>query len=219
MAALPAERDVPAGTPAAGSAPAVQSQTVLDNAGDIHVSAETARRLACDAAVVGMQHGPGGEILDVGRRRRTIPPALRRALAVRDGQCRFPGCQNQRTDAHHARHWANVGETALDNLVLLCRRHHRAVHEEGFGIMLDATREAQFTRPDGRTAGRSRRPPAAAVHGCGASAGGGVARSGRRRDRRASGPASREGRAVDIDLAVGLLWQPSLRTPTADAES
>ena len=112
---------VPAGTPVHGSVPAAQSQTVLDEAGGIHVSAETARRLACDAAKVEMRHGPDGEILDVGRRKRTISPALRRALAARDGRCRFPGCQNRRCDAHHIEHWADGGETALDNLVLLCR--------------------------------------------------------------------------------------------------
>ncbi len=108
---------------ASGPCPAVQPttaacrQTVLDEAGGIHVSAETARRLACDAATVSMRHGPGGEILDVGRRTRTISPALRRALAARDRQCRFPGCRNVRCDAHHVRHWADGGRTALDNLV------------------------------------------------------------------------------------------------------
>ena len=126
------------------------SQAVLDEAGGIHVSAETARRLACDAATVRMQHGPAGEILDVGRRTRTISPALRRALQARDGQCRFPGCRNVRVDAHHVKHWADGGRTALDNLVLLCRRHHRAVHEEGFRITLDAAGDVEFIRPDGR---------------------------------------------------------------------
>ena len=96
-------------------------QSVLDEAGGIHVSAETARRLACDAATVTMHHGPAGAVLDVGRRTRTISPALRRALAARDGHCRFPGCQARRADAHHVRHWAHGGATALDNLVLLCR--------------------------------------------------------------------------------------------------
>ena len=64
---------------------------------------------------------PPGELLDVGRRTRTISPALRRALAARDRQCRFPGCQKRRCDAHHLEHWAAGGATALDNLVLLCR--------------------------------------------------------------------------------------------------
>ena len=77
-------------------------QTVLDEAGGIHVSAETARRMACDTAAVSMHHGPGGEILDVGRRTRTISPALRRALAARDRHCRFPGCGNVRCDGHYA---------------------------------------------------------------------------------------------------------------------
>ena len=107
--------------PISPPAPPVGSQTVLDEAGGIHVSTETARRVACDAARVTMLHGPGGEILDVGRRTRTVSPALRRALAARDRQCRFPGCGNRRCDAHHVAHWADGGRTALDNLVLLCR--------------------------------------------------------------------------------------------------
>ena len=145
---------------AAGTCPGAQPtraacrQTVLDEAGGIHVSAETARRLACDAATVSMRHGPGGEILDVGRRTRTISPALRRALAARDRQCRFPGCGNVRCDAHHVRHWADGGRTALDNLVLLCRRHHRAVHEEGFRVTIDAAGDRSSC---GRTAARYRR--------------------------------------------------------------
>ena len=122
---------------------------MLDEAGGIHVSAETARRLACDAAAVTMRHGPGGELLDVGRRTRTISPALRRALAARDRQCRFPGCGNRRVDAHHIEHWADGGRTALDILVLLCRRHHRAVHEEGYRVTIDAGGDVKFLRPDG----------------------------------------------------------------------
>ena len=81
-------------------------QSALDEAGGIHVSAETARRLACDAATVTMRHGPAGEVLNVGRRTRTISPALRRALAARDRHCRFPGCAATRCDAHHVEHWA-----------------------------------------------------------------------------------------------------------------
>ena len=143
----------------AASTPASRRQTVLDEAGGIHISAETARRLACDAATVVMQHGPGGEVLDVGRRTRTISPALRRALHARDRQCRFPGCRNVRVDVHHIRHWAHGGATALDNLVLLCRRHHRAVHEEGFRVTLDASGDVQFIRPDGRPLPEAPAPP------------------------------------------------------------
>ncbi len=100
---------------------AARGQSALDEAGGIHVCAETARRLACDAAKVTMRHGPAGEVLSVGRRTRTISPALRRALAARDRHCRFPGCRATRCDSHHVRHWAHGGETALSNLVLLCR--------------------------------------------------------------------------------------------------
>ncbi len=96
------------------------------------VSAETSRRLSCDAAVVPLTESPDGSILDVGRKTRTIPPALRRALESRDRGCRFPGCGLRFTDAHHVRHWADGGQTKLDNLVLLCRFHHRLVHEEGY---------------------------------------------------------------------------------------
>ena len=113
------------------------------------VSAETSRRIACDAATVVMRHDPVGTTLDVGRKTRTIPPAIRRALASRDRRCRFPGCESRHCDAHHVRHWADGGATRLTNLVLLCRRHHRAVHEEGFSVELREDGEVRFTRPGG----------------------------------------------------------------------
>ena len=124
-------------------------QAALEEADGIRVSAETSRRLACDAGKVMMRHDADGNILDVGRKTRTISPALRRALASRDQHCRFPGCEARRCDAHHVEHWADGGATKLDNLVLLCRRHHRAVHEEGFGLTLDIDGQPRFTRPDG----------------------------------------------------------------------
>jgi hypothetical protein len=101
------------------------------------VSAETSRRLSCDVSLVEVGHGPDGGILDVGRRRRTIPPAIRRALEARDRGCRYPGCGSRFTDAHHVVHWGDGGATKLDNLVLLCRRHHRLLHEEGFRLELN----------------------------------------------------------------------------------
>jgi hypothetical protein len=95
---------------------------------------ETARRLACDASVVQVRQR-AGKTLSVGRKTRSIPPALRRALKRRDRGCRFPGCENHRfVDAHHIRHWAHGGATKLANLVLLCRRHHRLVHEGGHSV-------------------------------------------------------------------------------------
>lgn len=114
------------------------------------VSAGTSRRIACDASRVEMRHGRDGSVLDVGRRTRTVPPALRRALDHRDGGCRFPGCGSRFCDAHHIEHWANGGATKLDNLVLLCRHHHRAVHEKGFRVILQADHEPSFEWPDGR---------------------------------------------------------------------
>jgi hypothetical protein len=122
-------------------------QPVLD--GGTRVSAETARRLACDANRVVMRHDEHGRVVEVGARTRTIPPALRRALHHRDQGCRFPGCNVRFGQGHHLRHWAHGGPTTLSNLALLCRRHHRAVHEEGFQVARGADGALRFTRPDG----------------------------------------------------------------------
>jgi len=86
-----------------------------------------------------------GKPLSVGRRRRTVPTSIRRALKARDGRCRFPGCEARRwVDAHHVHHWAQGGETSLENLILLCRRHHRLVHEGGYRVSLSAGGEPAF---------------------------------------------------------------------------
>ena len=125
-------------------------QAVIEQAGGLHVGREAARRVACDAGLVELRHGANGEVLDVGRRTRTIPTALRRALHSRDhGQCQFPGCSSRHCDAHHVVHWADGGETQLTNLVSLCRFHHRAVHEEGFQVVADGGGGFQFLRPHG----------------------------------------------------------------------
>ncbi len=106
-----------------------------------------------------MRHDPDGRVVEVDARTRTIPPAIRRALHHRDRGCRFPGCGVRFGQGHHIRHWAQGGPTTLSNLAMLCRRHHRAVHEEGYEV---------DRQPDGafgsaaRTAGscpRSRRRP------------------------------------------------------------
>ena len=102
------------------------------------VSAETSRRLACDCGVVNWHEDEDGSALNVGRKTRSIPLAIRRALQRRDQGCRFPGCTAHRfVDAHHVHHWADGGETKMDNLVLLCRHHHRLVHEGGYGVAYD----------------------------------------------------------------------------------
>lgn len=111
--------------------------------------AETLRRLACDTGITRVTVDDEGTPLDVGRKTRVVPPALRRALLVRDGGCRFPGCRNHRwVDAHHIQHWVDGGRTRRDNLVLLCSAHHRLVHEGGFKVSGDAT-NLRFARPDG----------------------------------------------------------------------
>lgn len=97
------------------------------------VSAETSERITCDCSKVEITECEHGEPLSIGRKSRIIPPAVRRMLWARDGGCRFPGCTHDRfCDGHHVEHWENGGETSLDNLVLLCRHHHRLVHEGGF---------------------------------------------------------------------------------------
>ena len=94
-------------------------QAVIEQAGGLHVGKQAARRVACDAGLVELRHAADGEVLDVGRRTRTIPTALRRALQSRDrSQCQFPGCSSRHCDAHHVVHWADGGETQLANLVL-----------------------------------------------------------------------------------------------------
>ncbi len=124
---------------------------VIEQAGGLHLGREAARRVSCDAGLVVLRHGADGEVLDVGRRTRTVPSALRRALQSRDhGQCQFPGCDSRRCDAHHVEHWADGGETRLLNLTLLCRFHHRAVHEQGFRVVAgDTDGQFRFLRPDG----------------------------------------------------------------------
>jgi uncharacterized protein DUF222 len=116
----------------------------------VALAAQTARRLACDASIVRILERDGRP-LSVGRKTRSIPPALRRALAARDRGCRFPGCTARHyVDAHHIEHWANGGETNLGNLVQLCRHHHRLLHEGGYAVQQRSDGRLTFRRPDGR---------------------------------------------------------------------
>lgn len=100
-----------------------------------------------------MTKSADGSVLHVGRRTRTVPPALRRALEVRDRGCRFPGCGVRYTDAHHIVHWADGGETSLKNTMLLCRMHHHYVHEGGWRMATDREGKAVFFSPLGRACG------------------------------------------------------------------
>ncbi len=118
----------------------------------VRVSAETSRRMACDASLVQMVHRDG-QVVSVGRKTRTVPPHLRRALEERDRGCRYPGCGSRFTEAHHVKHWADGGETSLANTVLLCRRHHRLVHEGRVRMALDAKGQAVFFTRGGKMLG------------------------------------------------------------------
>jgi hypothetical protein len=119
---------------------------------------ETARRLACDASVVRiLEHD--GRPLSVGRKTRSVPPALRRALRSRDRTCRFPGCCQRRfLHAHHIDHWAHGGRTELANLIHLCGFHHRLVHEGGYTIQRRGAGGLEFRRPDGQPLAVTSRP-------------------------------------------------------------
>jgi hypothetical protein len=121
----------------------------LDHMGNVR--AEVTRRLLCDASVMRVVMAGRSQPLDVGRRTPVVPPAIRRAVIARDRRCRFPSCDRPHMwcEAHHIHHWADGGVTALGNLILLCRRHHRLVHQPGgFHLGLEDNRPV-FTRPDG----------------------------------------------------------------------
>jgi hypothetical protein len=119
---------------------------------------EAVRRLVCDASIVRIVERDGRP-LSIGRKTRTIPPALRRALRSRDRGCTFPGCtQVQHVDAHHIEHWADGGKTNIANLVQLCRHHHRLLHEGGFSLHRSA-RGLVFINPDGDRLAESPRQP------------------------------------------------------------
>jgi hypothetical protein len=129
----------------------VDESALRGEAGRSDLPLETVRRLCCDGSVVTVAEDEAGEPLDVGRKHRTVSTALKRALHSRDRGCSFPGCQRRRyLDAHHVVHWADGGETSLENLALLCTFHHRVLHEGGFKIERSAERTLRFLRPDGR---------------------------------------------------------------------
>jgi 5-methylcytosine-specific restriction endonuclease McrA len=110
------------------------------------ISPSALQLIGCNATISTMVHDADGTILAAGRRTRTPPPALRRAVRERDRyRCRFPGCESRKTDLHHVQHWSNGGPTTLANLTSLCRRHHAAVHAKGYTI----TTTGEFRTPGG----------------------------------------------------------------------
>jgi hypothetical protein len=151
---------VSAETPPASNLPVSERYTVLvhveaDGGGHLEdgtrVSAETARRISCDASVVRVGKSKNGRWKEVEGKRRSVPLRLARALQIRDRGCRFPGCGCRFTQAHHIHHWVDGGATRLSNLVSLCAQHHRLLHEGGFGVRLDPTRPDRpvFSSPSG----------------------------------------------------------------------
>ena len=182
------------------------------------LAVETVRRLACDSSVVVVVENEHGDPLNVGRKTRTIPPAIRRALNARDRGCRFPGCSNTRyVDAHHIHHWAKGGETKLSNLVQLCRFHHRQVHEGRVVIQYLDDGALRFVRPDGRSfdsvAPEHSRPLSdwegfQAAH----------EQLGIRIDKRTATTRWR-GEKMDYGLAIDVLLQHAKRAPGVSAET
>jgi len=123
-----------------------------DASGQSDFPIETVRRLCCDGSIVPVVKNANGEPLSVGRKVRTVTAAVRRALWARDRGCAFPGCSHTRyVDAHHVKHWADGGETCVENMVLLCSQHHRMVHEGGYSIHYDHAGHHYFKTPDGYT--------------------------------------------------------------------
>jgi hypothetical protein len=109
----------------------------LDNG--VRIPVEEVRRLACSAGIIPMVMGSRSQPLDVGRRSRLFTSGIRRALVVRDRGCAFPGCHRppKHCDAHHIHHWADGGDTSIDNGVLLCRHHHTLIHRSGWEVTIE----------------------------------------------------------------------------------
>ncbi len=129
----------------------VDAEALVGAGGQSDLPLPVVKRLSCDGSVVPLVKGAQGEVLSVGRKQRTVPTAIRRALRARDRCCQFPGCHHtQWLDAHHITHWADGGDTSLENLLLLCTHHHTLLHEGGFTLARSGDGRHYFARPDGR---------------------------------------------------------------------
>jgi hypothetical protein len=177
------------------------------------IASETARRLACDCSVVRIIETEKSEPLDVGRRTRTIPPGIRRALQARDQGCRFPGCTFKRyVDGHHVKHWVNGGETKLGNLVTLCRFHHRLVHEGNVVVQTLDDGEFRFVKPGGESfdspaPSSSDWTAVVATH-----------ESAELRITPSTAVTHWTGEALDLDLAIDWLMRKAINTRNVSAE-
>ena len=129
----------------------VDQSALAEGNGRSSLPIESVKRLCCDGQAVVIGEDEKGEPLNIGRKTRTVPTAIKRALQSRDRCCSFPGCHHTRfVDAHHIEHWSAGGETRLENLMLLCSQHHKLVHDGGFTIERDYQNRWFFKRPDGR---------------------------------------------------------------------
>jgi hypothetical protein len=115
--------------------------------------------MACDCSVTRVLLDQDSAVVDVGRSKRVVSSALRAALKVRDGHCKWPGCEREasRCDGHHLVHWISGGDTNLANLVLLCKRHHRMVHEGGWQLVKTEDQQVAAVAPT-TTFGATRGP-------------------------------------------------------------
>jgi hypothetical protein len=113
------------------------------------ITASESQMIGCDATVSRILMDGPSMVLDVGRATRTIPPALRRAVVARDRTCAAPGCRRppEHCDVHHVRFWEQGGDTSLENTVLVCRRHHRMIHQQGFRVVVDSTGRRSIDPP------------------------------------------------------------------------
>jgi hypothetical protein len=145
--------DHPARGASASSRRSVSGPPVGETEHGLPISPETALRFLCDCHLSRVVTGPASAPIDLGLSARLASPAQRRALAVRDRGCTFPGCDRPPgwSSAHHIVHWVNDGPTDLHNLTLLCNFHHHRVHECSYGCTRAPDGTLTFTRPDGTT--------------------------------------------------------------------
>jgi hypothetical protein len=145
-------RAVAASKSLAWRAQQADAKSLRGGAGRSDLPLETVKRLLCDCSFATVFEDENGQPLDVGRKQRVVSTALRRALHARDRGCTFPGCRRKRyLDGHHVQHWIDGGDTAPDNLTLLCTYHHRLLHEGAFRIVKEADNALRFVTADGRT--------------------------------------------------------------------
>ena len=184
---------------------------VCDLDGGPGLPAETARRIACDAEIVGLVRDADGTAVGVGRAARRPPRWLRRRLHARDRGCRFAGCAERLVvHAHHVRHWTRGGTTDLDNLAELCRFHHRLVHEGGWTMRLDDDGTATFVAPDGTIVTADTRPRSGSAEPPGDLA---AANARRGIDITPKTVVSEHHDRLDLDLAVTALVRPGQADP------